>query len=304
MSNINPNNINAAYPVAGVDNDSQGFRDNFTNIKNNFAYAQSELSDLQAKAIVKSALSGTTLNNNMAGTLLSSAQIQDFRETEYDNGIISTNVTLDHSRGHYHRVQTNGTITIAFTNYPAAGTVGRIRVRIYVTSSTHRVVWPSSLVNGTQYLQDYNSSNNSIGFTQSGPGYYWYEIISDDGGSTYTIFPLSRPRSNPDYYYANISNGIASSMATLTNVTVVSKLIIDSQNGLPLANIGINFPSYPVDGSIIQITSNVNVSNVFLFSANTINGNTNTITSGAHLGYTYVGAPRNPTINKWFRTQI
>jgi len=33
MSNINPNNINAAYPVAGVDNDSQGFRDNFTNIK-------------------------------------------------------------------------------------------------------------------------------------------------------------------------------------------------------------------------------------------------------------------------------
>jgi hypothetical protein len=80
-------------------------------------------------------------------------------------------------------------------------------------------------------------------------------------GSTYTIFPLSRPRSNPDYYYANVSNGNAYTMATVTNVTVVSKLILDSQNGLPLANVGVVFPTYPVDGSTIQITSTVNVSN-------------------------------------------
>ena len=32
-SNINPNNIDGTYPVAGQDNDSQGFRTNFTNIK-------------------------------------------------------------------------------------------------------------------------------------------------------------------------------------------------------------------------------------------------------------------------------
>ena len=32
-SSINPNNIDTTYPVAGQDNDSQGFRDNFTNIK-------------------------------------------------------------------------------------------------------------------------------------------------------------------------------------------------------------------------------------------------------------------------------
>ena len=38
-SNINPNNIDTAYPVAGQDNDSQGFRDNFTNIKTNFSSA-------------------------------------------------------------------------------------------------------------------------------------------------------------------------------------------------------------------------------------------------------------------------
>jgi len=297
MSNINPNNINSAYPVAGVDNDSQGFRDNFTNIKNNFAYAQSELNDLQSKAIVKSALSGTTLNNNMGGTLMSSAQIQDFRETEYDNGIISTNVTLDHSRGHYHKVQTNGTITLAFSNFPAAGTVGRIRLKLNVTSTSHRVIFPSAVSIGTKYLQDYLQTNNSVGYTQSGTGIYWYEFVSDDAGATITVFPLSRPRVNPDYIYSNVSNGASST--NTTNVSVISKLILDNGAAGALANVKVTFPSYPMDGSFLSIASNVSVSNLFLVAGNVIYGNTTTLAPNAHLGYTFVNSA-----GKWFRTQL
>ena len=301
MSNINPNNINGAYPVAGVDNDSQGFRDNFTNIKNNLVFAQAELNDLQSKAIVKSALTGTTLNNNMAGSLFTSAQIQDFRETEFDNGVISTTVTLDHSKAHYHKVQTNGTITLGFTNFPAAGTVGRIRLKLIVTNSSHRLILPSAVSIGTQYLQDYNANNNSIGYSQSGTGTFWYEFVSDDAGATITIFPLSRARNNVDYTYANIANGTA---ASPTATTLVTKIILDSTSGTALSNVSVTFPSYPVDGQVVQVAANVNVSNLFLLHANTINGNTTTLSAGAHLGYTYVGYPRNPTVNKWFRTQI
>ena len=58
MSSINPNNIDGTYPIAGQDDDSQGFRDNFTNIKNNFTFAYDELTDLQSKAVLKSALTG------------------------------------------------------------------------------------------------------------------------------------------------------------------------------------------------------------------------------------------------------
>ena len=54
-SNVNPFNINGNYPIAGQDNDSQGFRDNFTNIKNNFAFIKSEVEDIQNKALLKSA---------------------------------------------------------------------------------------------------------------------------------------------------------------------------------------------------------------------------------------------------------
>jgi hypothetical protein len=46
-SNINPQNINTTYPIAGQDNDTQGFRTNFTNIQNNFTVASSEITALQ-----------------------------------------------------------------------------------------------------------------------------------------------------------------------------------------------------------------------------------------------------------------
>jgi hypothetical protein len=47
-STINPNNIDTTYPIAGQDNDTQGFRDNFRNIKNNLNTAKFEITDLQA----------------------------------------------------------------------------------------------------------------------------------------------------------------------------------------------------------------------------------------------------------------
>jgi hypothetical protein len=47
-SYINPTDIDVTYPIAGQDNDTQGFRDNFRNIKNNFTIAASEISSLQS----------------------------------------------------------------------------------------------------------------------------------------------------------------------------------------------------------------------------------------------------------------
>lgn len=47
-STINSNNINILYPVAGQDNDTQGFRDNFRNIKNNLTTAANEITAIQA----------------------------------------------------------------------------------------------------------------------------------------------------------------------------------------------------------------------------------------------------------------
>jgi hypothetical protein len=45
---INPSNIDITYPIAGQDNDSQGFRDNFKNIQTGLETARSEITILQS----------------------------------------------------------------------------------------------------------------------------------------------------------------------------------------------------------------------------------------------------------------
>jgi len=48
-SNIDTQSLDEFYPVAGIDNNSQGFRDNFSSIKNNLDIASTEITTLQNK---------------------------------------------------------------------------------------------------------------------------------------------------------------------------------------------------------------------------------------------------------------
>ena len=196
-SNINANNIDGTYPIAGVDNDSQGFRTNFTNIKNNFTYAKNEITDLQAKAILKSALTGGSLDNNMSNAILSSAQIKNFSETRVDIGTVSGSITLNHANGHYNTVTTSGSVSVAFSNFPAAGTLGRIRLDITVTNVAHTLQLPAAVSLGTAGIAGYDADNDTITFTETGT--YVFEFTTDDAGTTIHVNDLTRPR---DYFYS------------------------------------------------------------------------------------------------------
>jgi hypothetical protein len=50
-SQINPNAIDATFPISGEDNSAQGFRNNFAAIKNSLVYAKAEISNLQEFAL-------------------------------------------------------------------------------------------------------------------------------------------------------------------------------------------------------------------------------------------------------------
>ena len=144
-SAINPNNIDGAYPVAGQDNNSQGFRDNFTNTATNFQYAADEISDLQAKAVLKSALVGTTLDNNMGGSVLSNAQLQDMSETVVALGTVAGSTTINYALGSVQTLTTNGAVTLAFNNFPPAATAGTVRVVVTVANIIHTLVFPATV---------------------------------------------------------------------------------------------------------------------------------------------------------------
>jgi len=211
-SAINPQNIDGAYPVAGQDNDSQGFRDNFTNIKTNFSYAAAEITDLQSKAVLKSALTGTTLNNNMGGSILSDAQLQDMSETKVALGTQSGTITLNYAAGPYYTVSTSGSITVAFSNFPPAGQVGRFRLQVTVTSTAHTMILPAAVSVGTVNTQGYSS--NVVTFNRT--GIFEYEFESSDGGSTISIFDLNQ---NRDPIYLPSSEDLANAAAIDLTVT-------------------------------------------------------------------------------------
>lgn len=187
-SQINPQNIDGTYPVAGQDNDSQGFRDNFTNTKTNFEYAAAEITDLQSKAVLKSALTGSSLNNNMGGSLLYNAVFQDIAETLVPLGTQSGSQTLDYSLGPYFTLTTSGSVSLGFSNWPANGTVGRIRLRIFVTNTSHQLTLPAAVSLGTYNIQ--GISSNVITFNQTGT--YEFEFETSDGGTTVIVIDQNR----------------------------------------------------------------------------------------------------------------
>ena len=67
-SNINPNTINITYPIAGQDNDTQGFRDNFSSIKNNFSVAQTEITALQSNSAISLTTVSVPVSSSAQGT--------------------------------------------------------------------------------------------------------------------------------------------------------------------------------------------------------------------------------------------
>ena len=194
-SSINPNNIDTTYPVAGQDNDSQGFRDNFTNIKTNFEYAETEIDDLQAKGIFKSALTGTTLDNDMAGALVENMKTQGFRGTRIALGSVTGSTAIDYSAGQWYTVTTGGSITLAFSNIPSAGNASWFNVRITVANIAHTVTLPAAVgasaaaqsVVGIQGI-----ASNVITFNETGT--YEFEFHTDDGGTAIYFSELTRPR--------------------------------------------------------------------------------------------------------------
>ena len=208
-SNINPYNVDGTFPIAGQDNPSQGFRDNFTNIKNNLLYAQSEITDLQGKVILTGALSGQTLNNDMAGTTITRPQLKAWTQSMLDLGAISSNVILDFNLGNFQKITTAAPISIGLQNWPSSvGTgalgYGILRMWISVSAIEHTLTLPSNVTLGVADIAGASSDGTQYTIAFDSPGDYIFDFSSADGGNNYLIFDVTRNRAtfrDPDFYY-------------------------------------------------------------------------------------------------------
>jgi hypothetical protein len=220
-SAINPNNIDPNYPVAGVPNNTQGFRDNFANIKTNFQYAEDEINELQTKSLLKAAIAGQTLDNNMNDNLLYAARIQDFAATVVQIATTSGSIAVDYSAGHYQTISTTGSVSLSFTNFPDSGIAGFMRIRFAITNVAHTVTLPAAVSLGTTGIQGYSA--NVITFAAT--GIYEFGFLTITGGNVITVFDLNRPLS----YY---TNAVTIAATTASTSTTTGALIVGGGIGV------------------------------------------------------------------------
>lgn len=198
MSTINTNGISVTYPVPGVNNNSQGFRDNFTSIKTNLTAAGTEITDLQNKVIVKSALANTVVNNDMNGTLMSNTLTRTFRASTYNLGNdLTGDVTIDITLGDVQYGTIAGDITLNFTGWTTDGQ-NNVELQLAVANAAANVFFVSPNISptacfGASSLENYNSEYNSVSIP-NGVCQLDYRLSSIDCGGNITIEPVNRPR--------------------------------------------------------------------------------------------------------------
>lgn len=127
-SSINYTTINENFPVAGQDNDTQTFRDNYNVIKTNFRYAKEEIDDLQNTSAKLNS------DNNFNGNLLQNGVLTNISNAVNKFGPLTGSVELDYSSAPYQYVPIEGNLEISFVNLPQTElTVGKMIVELVST---------------------------------------------------------------------------------------------------------------------------------------------------------------------------
>ena len=198
MSTINTNGINTNYPIPGENNPSQGFRDNFTAIKTNLNTAGVEITDLQNKVILKAALDGIPLSNDMANTVISNAATRSFRATTYNLGnALSGTVLVNVSQADVQYGNIAGNISLQFGSWAPTNTESAITLRLGITPNSV-ITFPEEVVANNNFggtiLENYADIGNVVTITTPHDvTQLEFKLRTLDCGNTISIEPLNRP---------------------------------------------------------------------------------------------------------------
>ena len=129
------NAIDQTYPVAGQDNDSQGCRDNFSNIKTSLTKVKADLDALDTNT------AKLNVSNDFNGNQISEADFKATTEVAYTIGNVSASQNINWSNGNYQIVQVGNNLTLTLTDWPATGKLAKLRVVVTSDGSSRTVTW-------------------------------------------------------------------------------------------------------------------------------------------------------------------
>ena len=126
--------INENFPVAGQDNDTQVFRDNFDTIKNNFREAKTEIEDLQDNVARTDDISDFNYNTVTTVTL----QDAVVRKRNYGAAIVAITQEVSFKQALYHIIKFGNNCAIELIDFPTGavdtlgfGACGKITLELY-----------------------------------------------------------------------------------------------------------------------------------------------------------------------------
>ena len=139
--------INENFPVAGQDNDTQTFRDNFSTIRDNFEAAKSEITDLQDNA------ARTDQDNDFLYNVVGSLTLQDayLRKKDYGAAIVAGTQDISFKQAMYHVVKFGANTSLTFSEFPTAavdvtglGQIGKATLELYGDGSARTITFVTS----------------------------------------------------------------------------------------------------------------------------------------------------------------
>jgi hypothetical protein len=146
-SNINFAAINENFPVAGQDNDTQTFRDNFDTIKTNFSSAKTEITDLQDNS------ARTDQDNDFLYNVVGSLTLQDayLRKKDYGAAIVVGTQDVSFKQAMYHVIKLGANTSLSFTEFPTGavditglGQIGKATLEIYGDGTARTITFTTT----------------------------------------------------------------------------------------------------------------------------------------------------------------
>ena len=139
--------INENFPVAGQDNDTQVFRDNFDTIKNNFSTAKTEITDLQDNA------ARTDQDNDFLYNIVGSVTLNDayLRKKDYGAAIVAGTQDVSFKQAMYHVIKVGANTSLSFSEFPTGavditglGQIGKATLELYGDGTARTITFTTT----------------------------------------------------------------------------------------------------------------------------------------------------------------
>jgi len=139
--------INENFPVAGQDNDTQVFRDNFDTIKTNFSTAKTEITDLQDNA------ARTDGDNDFLYNIVGSVTLNDayLRKKDYGAAIVAGTQDVSFKQAMYHVIKLGANTSLSFSEFPTGavdatglGQIGKATLELYGDGTPRTITFTTS----------------------------------------------------------------------------------------------------------------------------------------------------------------